>query len=416
MATIQSRSAGKLRGARLTRRQFSSLTLALLAAVGLSVSPNALAGEQRWIGTWSASPVSGATLRFEDQTLREIVQVSLGGDRVRVRLTNAFGTEPLLIGEAHVARRAAGAAIVPGTDRTLSFGGKSTDVLIPTGAPALSDPVDLEVPAQSDLAISIYLGGNFGPPTVHGTASQTSYISTAGNCTGDEVMPVAETTLSWYYLADFEVSASERARAIVTLGDSITDGTRSTPDTNRRWPNRLASRLLDEQREMGVLNQGISGNRILHDGTGPNALARFDRDVLAQQGVAYVVLLEAINDIGRSFTMPDEAVDADQLINGYRQLIERAHLRRLKIIGGTLTPFEGAGYFSEQGEADRQAVNDFVRYGGEFDGVIDFDAAVRDPSAPRRFLPDYDSGDHLHPNDAGYEAMANAIDLSLFDD
>ncbi len=415
MATIQRSSAEKFRGTGLTRRQFSALTLALLAAVGLSVWPNAVAGEQRWIGTWSASPVSGATLRFEDQTLREIVHVSLGGDRLRVRLTNAFGTEPLLIGEAHVARRAAGAAIVPGTDRTLSFGG-SAIVMIPTGAPAVSDPVDLEVPAQSDLAISIYLGGNFGPPTVHGTASQTSFISPAGNFTGDEVMPVAETTLSWYYLADVEVSASERARAIVTLGDSITDGTRSTPDTNRRWPDRLANRLLDEQREMGVLNQGISGNRILHDGTGPNALARFDRDALAQQGVAYVVLLEAINDIGRSFTMPDEAVNADQLINGYRQLIERAHLRGLKIIGGTLTPFEGAGYFSEQGEADRQAVNDFVRYGGEFDGVIDFDAAVRDPSAPRRFLPDYDSGDHLHPNDAGYEAMANAIDLSLFDD
>lgn len=402
------------RAAPLIGRRFVCL-LALWTAAGLTVGPDALASQARWIGTWSTSPVSGATIRFENQTLREIVHLSLGGDGVRVRLSNAFGTEPLWIDEAHVALRASGSAIVPGTDRTLTFGG-SPVVLVPTGAPVLSDPVELAVPAQSDLAISLYLGGNFGAPTVHGTALETSFISPAGNFAGAEVMPIADTTQSWYYLADVEVIASERASAIVTLGDSITDGTRSTPDTNRRWPDRLATRLLEEGREIAVLNQGISGNRILHDSAGPNALSRFDRDVLAQQGVRYVVLLEAINDIGRSFTTPEEAVDADALIIGYRQLVERAHLRGLKIIGATLTPFEGASYFSEQGEADRETVNDFVRNSGQFDGVIDFDAAVRDPSAPRRFLPVYDSGDHLHPNDAGYEAMAAAIDLSLFAD
>lgn len=407
------RTAGRDRTASFSRRRFLGVLAWVAAVVGLG--PDAIAGQTRWIGTWSTSPVSAATVRFEDQTLRQIVHVTIGGSRVRVRLTNAFGTEPLWIDEAHVALRASGSAIAPETDRQLTFGG-SPVVMVPTGAPALSDPVDLDVPAQSDMAISLYLGGNFGPPTVHGTALETNFISPNGNFTGAEEMPVADTTLSWYYLADVEVTASDGAHAIVTLGDSITDGTRSTPDTNRRWPDRLADRLLDTGQQVSVLNQGISGNRILHDGAGPNALARFDRDVLAQQGASHVVLLEAINDIGRSFTTPEEAVDADALIIGYRQLIERAHLRGLKIIGATLTPFEGASYFSEQGEADRQTLNDFVRYSGEFDGVIDFDAVVRDPDAPRRFAPQYDSGDHLHPNDTGYEAMGNAIDLSLFGD
>lgn len=416
MVQLVRRLAVSLGSVGLTRRQFSSLLLALtLGLSGLYAAPAAFAGErQRWIATWSTSPVSGsATVRFKNQTLRQIVHVSIGGSRVRVRFTNAFGTEPIWINAAHVAIRGPGSSIAPGSDRELTFGGLQA-VMVPTGAPAVSDSVDLDVPAQADLAISLWVARNFGPPTVHGTALETSYISAPGNFTAAEVMPVDSTTLSWYYLADVEVTASERTGGIVTLGDSITDGTRSTPDTNNRWPDHLGARLLAEGMPMAILNQGISGNRVLRDMTGPNALARFDRDVLAHNGVTHMVVLEGINDIGRSFTFPDEAVNADQIIQGYRQLIARAHLKGLKIIGATLTPFEGAGYFSEEGETKRQTVNDFIRNGGEFDGVIDFDLATRDPANPRRFLPAYDSGDNLHPNDAGYQAMANAIDLSLF--
>jgi lysophospholipase L1-like esterase len=211
-----------------------------------------------------------------------------------------------------------------------------------------------------------------------------------------------------------EVTAFADTRVVVTMGDSITDGTASTPDTNRRWPDFPFQRLRDAGINMAVANQGISGNRILHDGAGPNALARFDRDVLSHNGVTHVVLLEAINDIGQSFLNPPLAVSAASLIQGYRQLIARAHLKGLKIIGATLTPYEGAGYFSEPGELDREALNDFIRNSGEFDGVIDFDLATRDPANPRHFNPAYNSGDNLHPNDAGYRAMADSIDLSLF--
>ena len=413
MIQLSRRLAVSLRSVGLTRRQFSSLLLVLtLGLSGVFGAPAAFA--QRWLATWTTSPVSNsATVHFENQTLRQIVHVSIGGSSVRVRFTNAFGTEPMWINAARVAIRGPGSSIAPGTDRELTFGGLQA-VMVPTGAPALSDPVDLDVPAQADLAISLWVGGNFGPPTLHGTALETSYISPPGNFTAAEVMPVDSTTLSWYYLADVEVTASEGIRGIVTLGDSITDGTRSTPDTNNRWPDLLGARLLAAGMPMAILNQGISGNRVLRDMAGPNALARFDRDVLAHNGVTHMVVLEGINDIGRSFTFPDEAVNADQIIQGYRQLIARAHLKGLKIIGATLTPFEGAGYFSEEGEIKRQTVNDFIRNSGEFDGVIDFDLATRDPSNPRRFLPTYDSGDNLHPNDAGYQAMANAIDLSLF--
>jgi lysophospholipase L1-like esterase len=324
-----------------------------------------------------------------------------------------LGTETLWIDAAHIAIRGPGSSIQPGTDRELRFNFEPA-VLIPNGAVALSDPVDLKVGPGSELAVSLYVGGNFGPPTMHGTALETSYISPPGDFTASEMMPVSSTTTSWYYLADVEVTASVDTRAVVTLGDSITDGTRSTLDANNRWPDVLAERLLVAGKSMAVLNQGISGNRILHDGAGPNALARFDRDVLSHNGVTHMIVLEAINDIGQSFLNPAQAVNADQLIQGYRQLIARAHVKGIAIIGATLTPYEGAGYFSEQGEMDRETLNDFIRNSGEFDGVIDFDAAARDPSNPRQFLPAYNSGDNLHPNDAGYRAMANSIDLSLF--
>jgi lysophospholipase L1-like esterase len=243
---------------------------------------------------------------------------------------------------------------------------------------------------------------------------ETNFISTPGNFTSSLTMPVGSTiTRSWYYVADVEVTAGAGTRVLVTLGDSITDGTASTPDTNSRWPDVLAQRLRDAGMDMAVVDEGISGNRVLHDGAGPNALARFDRDVLAHNGVTHVILLEAINDIGQSFLNPAVAVNADQLMQGYRQIIARARLKGIKIIGATLTPYEGAAYFSEPGEIDRETLNDFIRNSGEFDGVVDFDLATRDPANPRHFDPAYNSGDNLHPNDAGYRAMANAIDLSL---
>jgi lysophospholipase L1-like esterase len=400
----------------ITRRLFTSLLLTLAVGIGLVAAPDSFAGApERWIPTWTTSTASApATVAFENQTLREIVHTSIGGSRVRVRFSNTLGTETLWINAAHVALRAQESAIVPGTDRELTFGGEQA-VLIPNGAVAVSDPVNLDVPAQADLAISVYVAGNFGPPSTHGTALETSFISTPGNFTAAQVMPVGSTiTRSWYYLADVEVTASADTRVLVTLGDSITDGTSSTPDTNQRWPDLLFQRLMDAGKNMAVANQGISGNRVLHEGAGPNALARFDRDVLSHNGVTHVIVLEGINDIGQSFRNPAQAVNAAQLIQGYRQLIARAHLKGLMIIGATLTPYEGAGYYSEPGEMDRQTLNDFIRNSGEFDGVIDFDMATRDPANPRRFFPAYNSGDNLHPNDAGYRAMANSIDLSLF--
>jgi len=388
--------------------------VASISLVGLIVGEVSLAGQPgEWIGTWHASPVTTSTMTFDDQTIREIVHISIPGNRIRVRLTNLFGTAPLDIGEVHVAIRASGSSIVPGTDRVLTFGGASS-VSIPAGAPMLSDPVDLETRIFDDVAVSIYFPTDTGPSTVHGTGVQTSYVSGPGDYTADEQFPTEMTTTSRFFLTGLEVTPPEPFRAVVTLGDSITDGTRSTPDTNNRWPDHLAVRLYENHQTMGVLNAGISGNRILRDGAGPNALARFDRDVLVQQGVTHITLLESINDIGQTCLNPDLGATADALIVGIRQLIARAHERNLKFIGATMTPFEGAGYFCEDGEVTRETINDWIRYGGEVDGVIDFDLAARDPANPRRFLPFFDSGDHLHPNDYGYTVMAESIDLSLF--
>jgi lysophospholipase L1-like esterase len=395
----------------LTQHRHVVVSIALL---GLMVGEVSLAGTPgEWTGTWYAPPVMASTLTFNDQTIREIVHISIPGTRIRVRLTNLFGTGLLPIGEAHVAIRASGSSIVPGTDRALTFGG-ATSVNIPAGAPMLSDPVDLETRIFDDVAVSIYFPTDTGGSTVHGTGVQTSYISGPGDYTADEQFPEAMTTTSRYFLAGVEVTPTVPYRAVVTLGDSITDGTRSTPDTNNRWPDHLAVRLYENQQTMAMLNAGISGNRILRDGAGPNAPARFDRDVLVQQGVTHVTLLESINDIGQNCLNPDQGVTVDQLMVGIRQLIARAHEKHLKFIGATMTPFEGAAYFCESGEVQREAINDWIRFGGEVDGVIDFDAAVRDPANPRRFLPFFDSGDHLHPNDYGYTVMAESIDLSLF--
>ncbi len=381
--------------------------------------------DQAWVATWGASPVAPLPANttnpgFTNQTVRLVVHTSLGGSEVRVRLSNAFGTESLVVGAAHIALRSMNAGIVSGTDRPLSFGG-SGSVTIPPGALMVSDSAKLDVPPLSDLAVSLYLPGPTGQATWHATALTTNYVSRPGDFTGAADMPVDHTVTSWFYLTDVEVKASKETFALVTFGDSITDGTRSTPDTNHRWPNFLAERLSQHHVRFSVVDEGIAGNRVLHDFVGPNALARFDRDVLTQAGVGYVTVLLGINDIGdisRVLAGPTglapQPASADQIIAGHLQMITRAHQQGLKIVGCTLTPFEGAAYFTPEGETKREAVNKFIRTGGAYDGVVDFDAVIRDPGHPARFLPAYDSGDHLHPNDAGYKAMADAIDLSLF--
>jgi lysophospholipase L1-like esterase len=356
-----------------------------------------------------------APLNFKNQTLRQIVHASLGGDRVRIVLSNAFGTLPLEIGAAHVALRDKDSAIQRGSDRPLTFGGNAA-MMIAAGAVAVSDPVSLTIPTAADLVVDLYLPGDTAatasPLTTHQGAMQQNYISAEGNHTGDAEFLGATTTQAWFFLARVEVAAPANAGAVVAFGDSITDGTRSTANTNNRWPDEFARRLAAAKMPVGVLNEGIAGNRVLCDGAGVSALARFDRDVLVQPGAKYVVVLESINDIGvgRNNAVPS----ANDLIAAHRQLIDRAHSHGLLIYGATLTPFEGAAYFTPEGEAKRQAVNTFIRTGKAYDGVIDFDAAVRDPMAPSKIQMKFNPGDNLHMNDAGYQAMAAAIDLSLF--
>ncbi|MGJ9417400.1 SGNH/GDSL hydrolase family protein [Massilia sp. CMS3.1] len=379
---------------------------------------------ERWTGTWGAAPSGpppAANLQtFTDQTLRLIVHTSIGGNRVRIRVSNEFGTLPLRIGAARIGVRAAGSDVAPGTDRALSFGGNPS-VTIPIGAPVLSDPVELNVPALADLAVSLYLPGTVEANTIHNVASQTNYVSLPGDFTAAATLPVQRLTTSWPFLTEVDVDSA--GPAIVALGDSITDGTRSTLDTNNRWPDWLARRLqtvrdpvIGINGRLGVVNRGISANRLLGNPAnllgGRSILERFDRDVLATAGVRYLTLMIGINDIGNS---PNATpIPAADLIAGYRQVIARAHAKGISVFGATLTPFEGAGYYSPEKEVVRQAVNNWIRSSDEFDGVIDFDLATRDPAHPTRFLPAYDSGDHLHPNDLGYQAMGNAVPLTLF--
>jgi lysophospholipase L1-like esterase len=396
------------------RSPFHILAAAIAFAVAVAAAPPAFADrdDQRWVGTWSTAPLTRTTgVAIAGQTLREIVRVSVGGSQARVRLSNSFGTAPLVIGSAHLALRASGSAIVPGSDRLLTFGGETSITIVP-GAHVLSDPVPLKIAALSDLAISLYLPGPITPSTTtpvtgHSTALQTSYISTPGDFTAALDVPVSSTILYSLFVMGVDVRASNGTTAVVTLGDSITDGTRSTPDTNSRWPNELARRLNAQRgRKMGVLNMGISGNRVISDGAGVSAQARFDRDVLAQTAVTHLVVLEGINDSSNAIFR------ADQIIAGLNQIAERAHEKGIKVFGATLTPAGSTGIR----EANRQAVNKWIREGGAFDAVIDFDKVTLDPTNPTFFLPAYDSGDHLHPNDVGYKAMADSIDLRLFDD
>ena len=417
----------------MTTRRF--FTLILAAALSAQF---ALAQAEHWVATWAASPVATnvpaaapakpaaggaptaapakpAPLRsFNNQTIRMVVNTSIPGRSVRVELSNNFGTQRLKIGAAHLALHDKDAAIVAGSDRVLTFSGRAT-ATIPAGASLISDPVDLAVPALGDLVVSVFLPEDSGPPTQHGTGLHTTYISSAGNFSGEVTFTPERTTNSWYFLSGVHVLAPADTGLIVAFGDSITDGATSTNNTNSAWPSQLARRLRDAgMNNLAVVNHGISGNRVLGDGAGVSVLARFDRDVLSQPGIKYLIFMEAINDIGGAARPGGDPVTAEDIIAIYKQMIDRAHMRGIKVIGATLTPYEGAAYYSEPGEVIRSAVNQWIRTTGLTDGTIDFDAATRDPNNLKHLRSDFTIRDNLHPNDVGYKAMADYIDLSLF--
>lgn len=388
----------------------------------LLLIPALLAAQEHWVATWTTAqtlartgPAPATAPRgFTNQTIRMVARTSIPGKRVRVRLSSAFGSAPVKVGAAHVALRSKASAIVEGSDRALTFDGKP-GVTIGPGVMILSDPVELNVPALADVAVSLFFPGETGAPTSHATGLHKTFIA-QGDTTGAASMETATTTEQYYWLAGIDVMAPEKSLVVVTYGDSITDGARSTTETNNAWPALLAARLAakKETAHIAVANMGIGGNRVLRDGSGVSALGRLDRDVLTQPGVKWMMLLEGINDIGREARDPAEAVTADELIAAYKQIVERAHSAGVKVIGCTITPYEGAGYYLEKGEATRAAVNQFIRTSKVFDAVADFDAATRDPQNPKKLRAEFDPGDHLHPNDAGYQAMADAIDLSIF--
>jgi lysophospholipase L1-like esterase len=386
-----------------------------------------------WVVSWGASPspppdaagIQARGLEFNNQTLREIVHLSIGGSAVRVRFSNFFGKQRLQIGAAHLALRATESAIQPSSDRVLTFGG-APGITVPPNAFVLSDPVRLAVPAGSDLAISIFVPHIATAAGIHYLAQQTSYVC-AGDLTAAPSIANPRAITSWIFLAGVDVSAPASAAAIAVFGDSRVDGDGSTPDANKRWPDALARRLSQQGIPLGVLNAGIIGNRILHDPPqsavelGVNGLARYDHDALDQPGIKYVIVFHGIVDIGlpgTPFATDSEAVTLNDLIEGMKQLAERAHDRGMKVFIATQTPFAGAttipNIFSAEKDAQRKALNQWIRSGHAFDGVLDFDKVVLDPADPERIRPAWDSGDHIHPNDAGYEAMANSIDLRLF--
>lgn len=413
-----------------TMKTFLRALLAVALSAPMAHAANA---PDHWVGTWSTADVERPNTRdaiaVADTTLRQIVHVSLGGTSVRVELSNQFGTEPLSISVVHIALAAnpggAKGDIALSSANALTFGGRPS-IVIPPGAHVVSDPAALNLPAMSDLAISIFLPAQtITHLTVHGSAYQTNYIA-PGNVVKEKSLPSEDagtkTAASWFFLKSVDVKADAKSAAIVAYGDSITDGTFSTPNENKRWPDFLARRLQANKKtaNLGVLNLGIGGNRVLHDTTGPSALARFDHDVLAQSGVKYLIILESINDIGHAYdpAKPYDVVTTEELIQGLTQLADRAHDHGIKVFGATLTPYLGAGYASPAGEVVRKAVNQWIRTTTVLDGFIDFEAATIDKATgafDTRFnAPPHP--DHLHPNDAGMEAMAGAIDLKLFND
>lgn len=408
---------------------FPRLLCGVVVALGLCGSCAAA----DWVQTWGAAPLPPSqtagpmpgTPSFNNQTIRQIVRISLGGRQIRIRFSNEYGTRPLVIGRARIAVADAQGNPVSGTEREVLFSGKPSTT-IPAAAPYLSDPIDLPVKALSALSISIYLPQATGPCTCHATGMQHAFVSNTGDFT-DKAFTPKETVELRAFISGVDVQSNAGGRAVVVLGDSISDGIGSTVDANHRWPDLLADKLDKNGGSWGVVNMGISGNQVLHDGAGQSALARFDRDVLSVSGVRTVIIFEGVNDLGISFghfegpmAAAFKAMSAagkvtrESMIAGYRQLIARAHARGLKVIAATITPYEGSAYYSAQGEAVRQAINTWIRTGHEVDGVIDFDAALRDPAKPTQIRDGFHAGDHLHGSDAGYRAMAAIIDPSLF--
>lgn len=410
----------------IDRRAFLKLGLSCGAALALphGAAHAGLPAGEPWCATWGTAPAgpppAASTQTFTDQTLRLVVRTSIGGSRVRVRLSNEMGSTLLRIGAAGIGLRASGATLVAGSGRELRFGGKPS-AAIPAGAALLSDPVALALPAQADVAVSLYLPGSVLATTIHDAALQVSYVSSAGNHAASPALPVQRSIASWPFLTEVDVNGP--GAALVALGDSLTDGARSTSGANRRWTDWLARRIQADavpgSRPVGIVNRGISANSLLTDYpnallAGKDALERFDRDVLATAGVRYLFVLIGINDI--VYSPSANPIPADDLVAGYQQLLMRARVRGLGVLGATLPPFENHVYYLPAREAVRQRVNDWIRTSGAYDAVVDVDAVLRDPARPARLLPAYDSGDHLHPNDAGYEAMARAVPLAaLFD-
>ena len=398
--------------------------LLLLAMLPMTLTASA---QSVWIGTWAASqqipePQNALpTDDIHDATLRQIVHLSAGGTALRVHLSNAFGTQPLHVTSAHIARPVspASAKIDPATDKALTFSG-SADITIPAGAEYISDPLTMAVPPLSDIAVTLHLDAPPTGETGHPGSRATSYV-VHGDAVSAADLPDAKTIDHWYQLSGVDV-AVPTGNAVVTLGDSITDGHGATTNGNDRWPDVLAQRLQasPDMRSTGVLNQGIGGNHLLTDGLGPNALARFDRDVLAQPGVHTLIVFEGVNDLGgltRTGEVSEEqhALLVKRILGAYEQIIARAHARGIKVIGATITPYMGSDYYhpGPANEADRQAVNEWIRAAGHFDAVVDFDKVTRDPAHPDRLLPAYDCGDHLHPSPAGYRVMGESIPLAL---
>ena len=361
-----------------------------------------------WVGTWAVSP-QGDGSAFSDQTLRQIVHTSIGGSSVRIRLSNVFGSQALAVDSVHIAERASGSSISAGTDHALTFAGQAS-VSIPAGQVVTSDAVPFDVKELSDLAVSFHLQAATGGTTAHGTGLQDNYV-TSGNHASEQTLTGTQTKGSYYFLTNVDVQNTAAWGAVVTLGASITDGVASSSNNNRRWPNDLAKRLADAKLPVGVLNQGISGNRLLADGSGDSALKRFDRDALSQSGVRWIIFSDdPINDLGGA-----NRPTGDQLIAGLKQLVAKAHAANVEFWCSTLTPFEGSGGWSQPGETARAAVIAFIKSAdGGCDAIVDQDTATHDPTKPTWYLPTFDAGDHLHPNEKGLQAIADAVDLKGF--
>jgi lysophospholipase L1-like esterase len=417
------------------------LALVLLGSIvpGRAASADDV-GDKNWIGTWASAPqptLPGKPQTFQNQTLRLIVHTSAAGSKVRIKISNTYGDTPLIIGAAHVARRSTAADIDPATDRAVKFGGKSS-ASVPAGSMVVSDAVELDVPALSDLAVSLFLPKATDAKTSHILAKQTSYISAEGDSTADAKFSVAKKLRSWPFLTGVDVAGPPHGAVIVAFGSSLTDGDGSTTDTNGRYPDVLAERLQKDAKgnsAVGLLNEGIIGNRLLNDSPhqagspfgaalGQSGMARFERDVLAQAGVKYVIVGLGINDIAfpGSLTPAADQMSSDKLIAGYRELIARAHKKGVRVIGTTNPPFENSflkdppvTFYTPEKEAVREKVNAWILSSGEFDAAVDLDKVLRDPSHPTQILPAYDSGDHLHPNNAGYKAAGDAFPLALFE-